>query len=68
MLIVNEEKCEKYGFQYRRGDEMILIKDALRMIDYFIGFCGHNKNLTKTQMEKLDIARSDLELLKEMEA
>ena len=68
MLIVDEEKCRKYGFNYREGDEMLLIEDAIRMIDYFIGFCGHNKNLTKTQMAKLDIARSDLELLKEMEA
>lgn len=68
MLIVDEEKCQKYGFIYRKGDEMLLIEEAIRMIDYFIGFCGHNKNLTKTQMTKLGIARSDLELLKEMEA
>lgn len=68
MLIVDEEKCRKYGFNYHEGDEMLLIEDAIRMIDYLIGFCGHNKNLTKTQMAKLDIARSDLELLKEMEA
>ena len=23
-------------------------------IDYFVGFCGHNKNLTKKQYYKLD--------------
>lgn len=64
-LIVDEAKCEKYGFWYRKGDEMVLIEEAIRMIDYFVGFCGHNKNLTKTQMRKLEIVRSDLELLKD---
>lgn len=67
MLIVDEEKSRKYGTPYRKGDERMLIDNVIRMVDYFIGFCGHNKNLTKVQMAKLDFIKSDLELLKEME-
>ena len=46
------EKCKQLDKENKQlKKELKTIKSN---IDYFVGFCGHNKNLTKEQYFKLE--------------
>ena len=54
---MNEQFC------YSPKDEKEFLMDLKSRIDYFVGFCGHNKNLTKEQYYRLDRLKDYLEFV-----